>query len=117
MKNLRETIKEILTESANGEDFRHFVRIVKNYNHHAWREHGYATGQTGHPKNWNPHSEYTKKRIKEHEIGMELSNHEFKLRFGHLIPKKDKKDFNLGHYDTEDEEKMAHAWLHPHTHE
>ena len=81
---------------------KHFVKLVTKYNDHSEKEHNH----------------YMKRGTKKAAVGMRThdkhmteTNKEFVKHFGHYIPKKDRKDFNLGHYNTKNPHGMVKEWI------
>ena len=102
-KNIKE---DSLDEASVPGTHSHMAKLVSQYNNASWREHSYHMGYK------KPGSA---KRQEERQGAADAKashyNNEFKKHYGHLIPKKDRAGFNLGHYDTDNPKSFAKTWL------
>jgi hypothetical protein len=119
IEKLQEAVHDQLEERDNRRSgnsgksprWKKFVKIVKNFNKAAEKEHElYMMGNCSlYDENCD---EDTRKKLQK-RAGDEAEkwNNAFISEFKDLISKKDLKEFSISHYDSSDPEIMADAWL------
>lgn len=81
---------------------KHMENLIDRYNYHSHREHEtYLDRGNGNADRAN----------KAHIKHIENLNNEFKNHFGKLIPKDQRRGFNLGRYNTQPTHRFVNAWM------